>query len=157
MSFWDRCALPVLEAFARSDDPNLCAGFLSLGAGRGRATIGIDFCDAEMHQALLVLGDAGYVEWADLTYETGPGAVFSGLRITGRGQQVRGQWPFFDVMTSPQTLAMTFEALADLVTEEERSALLRARDKVLTLSVATVKTAAIAGGSQITRNALGIP
>jgi hypothetical protein len=35
--------------------------------------------------------------------------------------------------------------------------LLRARDKVLTLSVATVKTAAIAGGSQITRSALGIP
>ena len=90
VSFWDRCALPVLAAVADAPDPTVAAGFISLGRGRGVRTLGVDLEDQQIVQALLALGDAGYVSWNSLTYETGPGASFAGLRVTGRGQQALG-------------------------------------------------------------------
>ena len=60
-------------------------------------------------------------------------------------------------MTSPPTLAKTFEALADLVSADERPALLRARDKALSLSGEGVKAALIAGAGQLARSQLGLP
>lgn len=157
MTFWEQCALPVLAAVAHPADHDVAAGFLSLSGGRGIRTLGVDLREDQILQALLALGDAGYVDWSTLTYETGPGAIFAGLRVTGRGQQAVGQWPFFDLMTSQQTLAMTFEALADLVSADERPALLRARDKVLSLSGDSIKAALVAGAGQLARSQLGVP
>lgn len=157
MSLWERCALPVLGAVANPADDNVAAGFLSLGRDRGMRALGLDLGDEHILQALLALDDAGYVTWSTLAYETGPGAIFAGLRVTGRGQQALGQWPFFDLMTSQHTLARTYEALADLVSTDERSALLGARDKVLSLSEQGVKAALIAAAGRLARSQLGLP
>lgn len=81
MTVWERRDLPVLEALATSTDRNLRHGFLMLGAG-SENPLGLDLSAGEVHGAVLALGDAGYVE-AQVEYETGPGAMFTHLRVTG--------------------------------------------------------------------------
>lgn len=157
MSFWDEQALPVLAAIADSSDGHLRAGFLQVGRGRAARTLALELSDAHVYQALLALNDAGYVQWRQMHLQTGPGAAFSGLAITGAGQQALGQWPYFELFTNPQTLAMVFEALADLVPADERSALLRARDKSLELTHDAATAVVIGVAGQAARAALGLP
>lgn len=77
--------------------------------------------------------------------------------MTGRGQQALGQWPLFDEIASPQTLALFLERFADeAATQEEETNLRRAAAYARSLSVATVKAAAIGAATQGARAALGL-
>ncbi|HEV7529183.1 MAG TPA: hypothetical protein VGO29_09835 [Solirubrobacteraceae bacterium] len=70
-------------------------------------------CHGAAHDTILQLSDAGYVEFKNLSYEIAGGAHISGLHITGRGLQVLGEWPRFEAIVSPLTLAALLEALAE--------------------------------------------
>jgi hypothetical protein len=157
VTFWERCSLPVLAAIASTSDEEIAAGLLDLAGGHGARALGVQLGDEQILQALLALDDTDYVAWNAMTWKSGPGVLFQGLRVTGRGQQALGQWPLFELMTSQQTLAMTFEALADIAAADERPALLRTRDKVLSLSADGSKAALAAAGGQLVRRLLGLP
>jgi hypothetical protein len=110
MTVWERRDLPVLRALATSDDDHVRSGFLSMRAGVPDEHLGLALDGAQVHDSILVLADAGYVEAANLSYETGSGAIFTGLRVTGRGQQALGEWPLFDEITSPRPSRFSLSA-----------------------------------------------
>jgi hypothetical protein len=152
---WERRDLPVLQAVATTDDENLRNDFLTLHRGR-TGTFGLDLADEEIHDAILVLGDAGYVEGNGPTY-SGGGVHFTSFRVTGRGQQARGQWPLFHDIASPETLAQLLETLAEeAATEEESENMRRAARYARTIGGSAMRAAAIGATSQLLRNMLGL-
>jgi hypothetical protein len=88
VTVWEERDLPLLHALATSDDERLRHGYLTL-RGDDATPLGLPFDADELHDALLRLGDVGYVE-GDVQYDTGPGASFTSFRVTGAGQQVLG-------------------------------------------------------------------
>jgi hypothetical protein len=90
MTVWERRDLPVLQALATAD-PDLRRGFLEIDqTGENPSSLNLD--GGDLHDAILTLRDAGYVE-ADLSYAGGPTAHFVALYVTGRGLQALGEWP----------------------------------------------------------------
>jgi hypothetical protein len=157
VTVWETRDLPVLRALTTSDDENLRHGVLHLRSTP--SPLGVDLSPSEMHDALADLWDAGYIE-CTVQYESGPiaGALFNGLRVTGRGQQALGQWPLFDEIASPATLALFLERLADQApTTEEASNLRRAAAYARKLSAASLRAAAVGALAHVVRNALGLP
>ncbi len=153
---WERVDLPVLSVLASSSHEQLRHGFLSIES-YGSEAIPLELEPGALHDSTLRLGDAGYVEFADLAYEGGGGASFTGFRVTGRGQQAIGEWPLFDSVASPLTLALLLERLAEYVpTDEEATNLRRAATYVRSLGAGTLKAAAITATSQLARLALGL-
>lgn len=151
---WERRDLPVLRAVAAIDDENL-REWLAVGHGAGER-LGVSLPDDEIHDSILVLRDAGYVE-VDVKYDTGPGATFLGLRVTGRGQQVLGEWPLFAEIVSPLTMAALLERLAEEApTEEESANARRAAAYVRSVGAVALRAAATATTSQLVRVALGL-
>jgi hypothetical protein len=155
--YWTDRALPVLRALEAPSDRNLRDGFLSLGRGRAEKNLGIELSDDAAHDTILQLSDAGYVEFKKLGYETGGGAHFSGLHITGRGLQVLGEWPRFEVIVSPLTLAALLDALAEYAPADEAREMKRAASFVRGIAATTLKSLAIGAGSQLLKGVLGIP
>jgi hypothetical protein len=154
MTLWERRDLPVLQALATSDDENLRHGFLSVEE-HGENALGLDLSPGELHDAILTLSDAGYVEGA-IGYESG-GATFTRLGVTGRGQQALGQWPLFDEIASPKTLALLLERLADEApTDEEAANLRQAGAYARTLGAASLRSAAVGVLSQLAKIGLGL-
>lgn len=83
--------------------------------------------EAEFERAIETLTDAGYVAFRDLQHESGGGRYRIGFFVTGKGKQVVGAWPSFDVLGQPGELAAVLERLAELApTAEEASNLRRA-------------------------------
>jgi hypothetical protein len=155
LTVWERRDLPVLRALATSDDRNLQHGLLHLGAG-ATDPLGLDLPNGDVHDAILALSDADYVE-GQVQYETGPGAIFTHLRVTGRGQQALGQWPLFDNVASPETLALLLERLAEEApTDEEAANMRRAARYARTLGGAAVRAALTAATTQLVRAAAGL-
>jgi hypothetical protein len=159
MSAWEKQALPVLRALAEPQDHHLKDGVLFVGpAERGRETLGVDIEEGELFEVLFQLRDLGYVEFSDPMYESGPGAAFSDLRITGRGLQVLGEWPRFEAMVSPATIAEVVERLAEFAPDDDqRSRLQRVAGYLRSKSKGTVKATAITLGAQSVRAVLGLP
>jgi hypothetical protein len=94
--------LPVLTALATSKDYHLQDGIFMVGTGNpGVETLGHEIEEGELFDALFQLRDLDYVTFNEPSYESSPGAIFSELRVTGRGLQVLGQWPRFEAMVSP--------------------------------------------------------
>jgi hypothetical protein len=155
MTVWERRHLPVLHALATSDDENLRHGFLSISERRGE-TLALDLTAGEIHDAILTLADADYVD-GQARYSSGPSAMFTHLRVTGRGQQALGEWPLFDEITSPETLALLLERLAEEASsDEEASDLRRAAAYARDLGGASLRAAAVAALSQLARLGLGL-
>ena len=151
---WERRDLPLLQALATSDDPRLRHGYLYLW-GDDQTPLGLPFEADELHDAILTLTDAELVEGSP-HYETGPGASFTRFRVTGRGQQVLGQWPGF-VDVSPLTMAALLDRLAEqAATEEERTNARRAAEYVRSLRSGAFRAAATAAMSQLARIAVGL-
>jgi hypothetical protein len=156
VSVWTDRDLLVLQALTEAPDTDVREGYLSIGHGRGREALGIDLDDAAIHDALLTLRDAGYVSF-ELQLETGPGAHFTYLAITGAGMQALGQWPLFDAATSPLTIALMLEHLApEAPTEEESTNLRRAAEYVRGVAPATFRSLAAGAMSAIIRAHLGL-
>ena len=153
MTIWERRDLPVLRALATSDDPHLQHGFLTVS---GPSTLGLALSAGEIHDAIFALGDVDYVE-GEPQYSTGPSVSFTRLRVTGRGQQALGEWPLFDDIASPQTLALLLERLAEEApTDEEASNLRRAATYVRGLSGASLRALATGTAAQLAKIALGL-
>lgn len=156
MSVWEDEAAPVLRSIASAQGGRLADGILMLGHGRGGEALGLEMDDAVIHRAILLLLDEDYIE-AHAEYETGPGAILTGLRVTGRGQQALGEWPRFELLTTPSTLALMLEHLSEQAgSEEDRSVLRRAAGYVRGLSKESVRGAIVRAGVIITRQQLGI-
>ncbi len=119
-------------------------------------TLGLELDDGAIHDTIVQLNDAGYVEFNDISYESGGGAHISGLQITGRGMQVLGQWPRFESLVSPLTFAAALDALAEYSTEEDAMALKRAADFVRQLGVPALKSLVIGAASALARAKLGL-
>jgi hypothetical protein len=154
---WERRDLLVLRAVATTDDENLRNGFLMLDHGR-TGTFSLDLADEEIHAAILVLGDAGYVEGNGPNYNSGGGVHFTSFSVSGRGQQALGQWPLFHDIASPETLAQLLETLADEApTEEEGANMRRAARYARTVGSGALRAAAIGATSQVARDMLGLP
>jgi hypothetical protein len=151
---WERRDLPVLRALATSDDEHLRHGLLSLDPGEN--ALGLELSAGEVHDAIFCLGDVGYVE-GEPQYSTGPSVAFTHLRVTGRGQQALGEWPLFDGIASPATLALFLERLADeSATDEEADNLRRAAGYARGLSAASLRAVAIGVLSQLAKAGLGL-
>jgi hypothetical protein len=158
VSRWEDRALPVLVALNESTDRNLRGGILPVGPGnQGAAVLGLELSDDAIHDTILQLGDLGYVEYKDISYTTRGSATFIGLRVTGRGLQVLGQWPRFEALVSPATLAEVVGRLADYAAPEEAPPMKRAAGVIRRLGAAGLRSAAIGIGSQLLRGALGLP
>ena len=140
MTIWERRDYPVLRALADSRDESVRAGHLDLNASRERGTLGLDLSDSEIHDALLTLGEADYVNF-QLHPESGFGALFTHLQVTEAGYQALGEWPFFTEVT-PATLAELLERFAAEAPSEEEAANARhAADYVRRLSGDAFKAA----------------
>jgi hypothetical protein len=138
VTLWESRDLPVLSALDSSENEHIRLGYLSV---RGASeTLGLDVTDDEIHESILTLGDLDYIE-GEFNPESGYGGFFSKLKVTGRGYQVLGQWPFFIEMT-PATLATLLERFADeAATEEEADNARKAASYIRSLSGAAVKAA----------------
>jgi hypothetical protein len=157
MTVWERRDLPVLEALATSHDEHVRSGFVSVRAGAPSEHLGVELDGAEIHDAILALADAGYVEATNVSYETGFGAIFTGLRVTGRGQQALGEWPLFDEIASPDRLAALLERLAqEAPTEEEAANMRKAADYARTVGAQTLRALATGALARLARIAMGV-
>lgn len=159
MSVWEDSALPVLRTLATSEDDSLQHGFVHLSPHSERPALpGLALSAADVHDAILALADLGYVDADNLQYETGPGALFTGLRVTGRGQQALGEWPLFHKIASPETLALLLEQLAEEApTDEEADNLRHAARYARTIGAAALRALAVGALSHIARQSLGLP
>lgn len=92
MTAWERRNYPVLRALVDADDENLRHGYLNLSGHTKSGTLGLDLSDGEISDALLTLGEADYVHF-QLQLESGFGAMFTHLQVTGAGHQALGEWP----------------------------------------------------------------
>jgi hypothetical protein len=135
---WEQRDLPVLAALANTEDQHVRRGYLDISLAR--ETLGLDLTSSEIHDAVLTLGDAGYVGY-DIDYETGNGGLFTQLKVTGRGKQALGDWPLFTEVT-PATLAALLDRLADEApTDEEAENARTAATYIRSLPVAAFKAA----------------
>src|SRR4249920_1220216 len=104
MTVWEDRDLPVLQALASSGDEDLRQGSLYLSDEEERP-LGLDLSFEEAHDAVLTLEDANYVE-GDRQHESGRSLLYTHFRVTGHGHQALGEWPLFDEIASPETLAL---------------------------------------------------
>jgi hypothetical protein len=154
MTLWESRDLPVLRALATTDDDHVRAGFLFL---REQQTdvLRIGLTGAEVYEATLALADADYITC--LLDNEAPGrAAFTRLRVTGRGQQALGEWPLFDHIASPETLALLLERLAETATDEEATNLRRAASYARRIGGASLRAAATGVLAQLARVAVGL-
>ena len=108
MTVWERRDLPVLRALAASDDENILQGVLQLSTEE-ESPLGLDLTTGEVYDAVLILTDAGYIE-GEVQHEGGGTALVTHFQVTGRGYQALGEWPLFDQLASPHTLALLLDA-----------------------------------------------
>jgi hypothetical protein len=150
----ERRDLPVLQALATSDDRNVRHGHLHLSADE--RPLGLDLKTEEVYQAVLTLADAGYID-GDLQHEGGSSALISQFQVTGRGHQALGEWPLFDQLASPETLALLLERLAEEApTNEEAGNLRRAATHVRGLAAPTLRSTAVGALAYLARAHLGL-
>jgi hypothetical protein len=77
--------------------------------------------------------------------------------VTGEGQQARGEWPRFEMLMTPSTLAVLLEKMAErAASEEQRTILKRAADYVRTLPGPAVRAAGVAVAIHLFRGAVGL-
>jgi hypothetical protein len=155
MTVWEQRDFPVLRALATSDDENLRHGFLSLDQAEGN-TLGLGLSAGEFHDAMLALNDVDYIE-GEVQYSGGPSAMFTHLRVTGRGQQALGEWPLFDEIASPETLALLLERLAEEApTDEEADNMRRAARYARSLGAGTLRAVIVGVVVQLAKAGMGL-
>lgn len=154
--YWEERALPVLQALRNRDAPYGAAGVVMLGHGHDN-DLGLDLSGREIEGTIWQLGDTGYVEYGEVHHIGGGGTMFSDLRVTGRGLQVLGEWPRFEAMISPATLAALVDRLAEYATPEEADQMHRAAGAIRRVATTGLRSVAFGAGGQLLRHALGLP
>lgn len=155
MTVWTERDLPVLEALANPPDEHLRLGYLSIGHGRGAEALGVDLSDDAIYDSLLTLRNAGYVDF-DMQLETGPGAHFTQLAIAGGGYQALGEWPLFDEISSPETMARLLEHLAEEAPTEETQNMHRAARYVHSLGGDAFRRFVVGAMAELIRAQVGL-
>jgi hypothetical protein len=155
-TLWQDRALPVLEALHKRDSELAAAGILFLGGGEDDG-LGLDLSSETIHQTIHQLVDAGYVEHGEVSYYHPSGVTFIDLRITGCGLQVLGEWPCFEAIMSPTTLAELVERLASYAPAEEANDVRRAAGVVGGMTRTAVFDVALGLGKAWVRQRLGLP
>jgi hypothetical protein len=156
LSVWTDRDLPVLQALAAAPDEAVREGFLELGHGQGAEALGLDLDDALIHDSLLTLREAGYVDF-EVGYSMGPGAHTTQLAVMGAGMQALGEWPLVEAAASPETIALLLEQLAPEAPSEEESAnMKRAATYVRGLAPATFRSLATGVAAAIIRAHVGL-
>ena len=148
-----RDALALLQALAEPVDEHLREGMLFLGRGRSDQ-LGVELEPDVVHDALLALEDAGYVEWTDWNRMSG---TIGGLRVTGRGMQALGQWPALYTVMRPASLAHLLEDLAPYAADAEKKGILEdAAANARTWAVGALRESVTSLGSAVVRARFGI-
>lgn len=155
--YWDERALPVLQALRTRDAAYGAASAIKLVKGHGN-DLGLALPAGVIQDTILQLTEAGYVE-CDVTHEIGGGhgMIFAGPRVTGRGLQVLGEWPRFEVMISPATLATLIDTLAEYATPDDAEQMHQAAGVVRRMATAGLRSVVFGAGGQLLRHALGLP
>jgi hypothetical protein len=116
-----------------------------------------ELTEAEFHQAVEVLSDAGYVSSSAPEYEGGGGAGWGDILVTGTGMQVLGEWPLFESLGDPERLATLLRALAERApTEEEAGNLRAAADRACGLAVSSLRALLLGAADAWVRARLGL-
>ncbi len=156
--YWHDRALPVLRALNEPTDAAFGqTRILTLGRNGGQRTLGLSLPDGGVFDTILQLRDAGYVEYEETSFFHPGGVHVIGLKVSGRGMQVLGEWPHFELLISPITFAALLEALSDYAPAEEAAAIKRSAVVVKGMSAAALKAVLMGAGSQLARHALGLP
>ncbi len=155
MTIWERRDLPVLRALADTEDDNILQVVLQLSSEE-KTPLELDLTTGEVYDAVLTLMDAGYIE-GELKHEGGSSALVTDLQVTGRGLQALGEWPLFDQLASPETLAQLLERMAEEApTVEEAGYLHRAATYARGLAAPTLRSAAIGTLAYVARAHFGL-
>jgi hypothetical protein len=149
MTAWERRDRPLLAVLASGVPDRRVA----LGRGRGSG-LRLDLDDEELFAGMLALRDAGFVA-ADIREEASAGVVFTNVLVTGRGMQALGEWPLFEQLASPPTLAALLDRLADQTADPDEAAALKgAANHVRSLGGEVLRAAARAALTHAVRAGL---
>ncbi|MDX6591756.1 MAG: hypothetical protein QOJ13_952 [Gaiellales bacterium] len=155
MTLWDTRDLPLLRAVADPANEQVQGGYFQVGHGMAAAALGIDMPEDEVYAGLLALRDAGYLDFNE-SRSSGAHATVALFSVTGAGMQLLGEWPLFERMVSPLTLAAFLERLADEApTDEEASAARSAAAYVRGLAPDVLRAVATGVSSTLLRGAIG--
>jgi hypothetical protein len=84
-----------------------------------------ELTEQDVHLAVETLHDDGLVDYRDQTWDSAGGVHWTAFQVSGAGLQALGEWPVFDVLTSPAELGQLLEALAELAANGEEETNLR--------------------------------
>lgn len=148
----------MLEALERADSHSLRARGIALRYGdTAKETLGIDLDDKAIHEAMLLLSDVNYVSFKELPEGTS-GSILTDVEVLGRGKQALGEWPRFEILITPSTLARLLDKLAEQpnLDEEQRGILRRAAEYLRTLPLTLTQAASVQAGIQLARIPFGL-
>lgn len=81
--------------------------------------------EQDVHVAVETLVDEGLVHYRDDSWDTAGGVHWIGIQVTGAGLQALGQWPVFDMLTSPDALGALLGGIAQVAATDEEEVNLR--------------------------------
>jgi hypothetical protein len=84
-----------------------------------------ELTDQDVHLAVETLHDEGLVDYRDRSWDSAGGVSWTAFQVSGAGLQALGEWPVFEVLTSPAELGRLLDALAELAPSEEEDTNLR--------------------------------
>lgn len=155
MTLWESRDLPLLQA---ADDPaneQIQRHYFQVGQGMAATAFKVDMSEDDIYAGLVALRDAGYVQFRE-SRSGGAHATVTQFAVTGAGMQMLGEWPRFESIVSPITLAAFLERLAEEApTAEEESAARSAAGYVRGLAQGVLQSLATGVASALLRGALG--
>jgi hypothetical protein len=111
--------------------------------------------EQDVHVAVETLVDEGLIHYRNDSWNTAGGVHWIGLQITGSGLQALGQWPVFDMLTSPEELGLLLDGLAEMAaTEEEENNLREAATTARSKSADALRSLAAGALGAIVRSQL---
>jgi hypothetical protein len=112
--------------------------------------------EQDVHVAVETLVDEGLVHYRDDSWNSAGGVHWMGIQVTGAGLQALGQWPVFDMLTSPEELGLLLDGLAQVAaTDEEESNLHEAARSARGKSAEALRSVAAGALGALVRSQLG--
>jgi hypothetical protein len=155
VDYWAGRAVPILIAIRDTDDQMIRNGILYFHR-RDEDPLGLGLSGVAVHQTLLQLRDARYVDF-DVEYVMPDGVAMTHFELTGRGMQVLGEWPRFETVTSPATLGTIIESLAGYADPQEVPQMRKAAKTIRGIGASALRAFVTGAGAAAARHALGLP
>jgi hypothetical protein len=115
-----------------------------------------ELTEQDVHVAVETLVDEGLVSYRDDSWNSAGGVHWIGIQVTGAGLQALGEWPVFDMLTSPEELGLLLDGLAEIAaTDEEESNLREAAKTARAKSAEAVRSLAAGALRALVRSQLG--